>query len=227
MFLKKIYALMTAIPLIIPFNDLHAGNAHVVLHLKTGEQINRQLYAVNDSSLVVYARDANTEYLRIVMIRDIQKVTLKNKPKILLILKDGRQISRLLDSVSDSSLSIFEKETTLEGGHSEIISEVRSEEIHKIVFKGESKVLKGMGMGLLIGAGTGAVIGLASGDDQSGFFRFSAGEKALMGGIFFGGAGLLVGTVAGAATSTGDTEIEFFADQPFSLLKPFARHFER
>ena len=110
MFLKKIYALMIAIPLIVAIKDLHAKGAQVVLQLKTGEQISRELYSVNDSSLVLYTRDANTEFFRAVMIREIQKVTLKNKPKILLVLKDGRQISRLLDSVSDSSLIISEKE---------------------------------------------------------------------------------------------------------------------
>lgn len=60
--------------------------------------------------------------------------------------------------------------------------------------------LKGLGMGTLVGAGTGAVLGLASGDDPPGFLAFTAGEKALVLGVFFGATGAVVGLIAGALT---------------------------
>lgn len=57
--------------------------------------------------------------------------------------------------------------------------------------------LRGAGIGLLIGAGVGALIGIAHGSDPPGIISFSAGEKALMFGVPLGGAGVVLGAVAG------------------------------
>lgn len=62
----------------------------------------------------------------------------------------------------------------------------------------ERRVLKGLGVGMLIGAGSGVIIGLASGDDEGTFFAFSAEEKAAMAGIGLGLVGGAVGLVVGA-----------------------------
>lgn len=63
------------------------------------------------------------------------------------------------------------------------------------------QALKGLGMGMLAGAGAGAFIGLASGDDPPGtFLAFTAGEKAMVLGIFFGATGGVAGLIAGALT---------------------------
>ena len=62
----------------------------------------------------------------------------------------------------------------------------------------ERRVLGGLGKGLLIGAGGGAVLGLASGDDPPGWLSFSAEEKALMFGVMLGVTGGVVGLIAGA-----------------------------
>ena len=62
----------------------------------------------------------------------------------------------------------------------------------------ERKVLRSMGVGLLIGAGSGALLGLASGDDDPRqWFAFSAEEKAVIAGIGLGLTGGLVGLVTG------------------------------
>ncbi|MEJ7813164.1 MAG: hypothetical protein WKG32_22330 [Gemmatimonadaceae bacterium] len=61
---------------------------------------------------------------------------------------------------------------------------------------------KGMGMGLLIGAAGGAVLGYASGDDESGFIAFSAGEKAVLSGVVFGVLGTVIGGLAGLSSQT-------------------------
>lgn len=58
---------------------------------------------------------------------------------------------------------------------------------------------KGIGVGLLVGAGSGALIGLASGDDDPGLIAFSAEEKALALGLGLGLIGGVVGLIAGAA----------------------------
>jgi len=68
---------------------------------------------------------------------------------------------------------------------------------------------EGLGLGLLAGIGSGIVIGLASGDDHcppGGFclFQFSAGDKAILGGIVLGGAGLVLGALLGAVAGSRD-----------------------
>lgn len=58
--------------------------------------------------------------------------------------------------------------------------------------------LRGAGIGFVTGAVSGAVLGFASGDDDpSAWLAFTAGEKAAVAGIAFGGVGLLVGGIIG------------------------------
>lgn len=148
--------------------------------------------------------------------------------KVVLFLSDGQEVTGELLSVMDSALVI----STVEGADGESLQTqswsllvVRNQEILYVVVKGESKVLKGMGIGFLAGATLGASIGLASGDDpKNQFFSFTAGEKAEMGGIAFGGIGWLVGTIAGIASSTRDKVVEPLENIGFSSLKPLARN---
>ena len=60
------------------------------------------------------------------------------------------------------------------------------------------------GTGLLMGAFSGAFIGLASGDDPPGFLSFTAVEKAALGAFVLGGLGGVIGLIAGTV-SPGDT----------------------
>ena len=54
--------------------------------------------------------------------------------------------------------------------------------------------LRGGAIGLLVGAGVGAIIGLASGDDAPGtFLGLTAGEKAALGAAVFGVVGAVIG----------------------------------
>ncbi|NIV71632.1 hypothetical protein GWN26_03520 [Candidatus Saccharibacteria bacterium] len=61
-----------------------------------------------------------------------------------------------------------------------------------------------MGVGFLAGFSTGAIVGFASGDDESGWVRFTAAGKALIGGIALGTVGGITGLVIGAATGHKD-----------------------
>ncbi|HUS27932.1 MAG TPA: hypothetical protein VMZ53_05470 [Kofleriaceae bacterium] len=77
---------------------------------------------------------------------------------------------------------------------------------------------EGAGIGLAVGAVVGAALGFADGDDEcdenSGMwciFVFTAGEKAVMGGVVLGGIGAIVGLVAGAAT--GSKFVYSYGDQ--------------
>jgi hypothetical protein len=62
---------------------------------------------------------------------------------------------------------------------------------------------KGAALGFLIGAMTGAVAGLAQGDDPpDSFVRLTAGQKGLVLGVVGGGAGALLGVIIGASSQT-------------------------
>ena len=98
-------------------------------------------------------------------------------------------------------------------------------DVEKVKVAGNSRVLEGMGKGILYGGACGAVIGLLSGDDPpGGFLRFTAGEKALALGALFAGGGFVVGTIAGAASSTNDLEITPLPGGDFSVLKPLSKY---
>jgi hypothetical protein len=77
---------------------------------------------------------------------------------------------------------------------------------------------EGLGLGLLLGATIGATVFYASGDDECSsdefcILQFSAGEKAVIGGIAVGALGAIAGLIVGAATGSttvyedGDTRI--------------------
>ena len=77
--------------------------------------------------------------------------------------------------------------------------------IQNVLFEREGHFGAGLGYGLLIGVGTGALIGLASGDnEEGGFFRFNAGEKALIGGVVLGVPATIIGGIAGALQGIDD-----------------------
>jgi hypothetical protein len=72
------------------------------------------------------------------------------------------------------------------------------------------------GAGLLVGFSVGGLLGLASGDDQCRdwcIFKFTAGQKALIGGISLGVLGLAAGTIAGIIAGQ-QTTVEFDPPEP-------------
>jgi hypothetical protein len=71
-----------------------------------------------------------------------------------------------------------------------------------------SKAALGAFIGLLAGAGGGALLGSASGNDRSGLIQLSSSEKAGLFAFVFGVTGLTVGVIAGALSG---------ADESFSL----------
>jgi len=77
-------------------------------------------------------------------------------------------------------------------------------EIEKIIIEREGSFLSGAGTGFLIGGGIGAIAGLLSGSDTEGIIQFSAGTKALFGGLTLGTTFGLIGGILGASQGTDD-----------------------
>jgi len=224
MFLKRclIYA---ALLLAFTRHELLAKGAQIVVHLKDGRQMAGELHSVSDSSLVISRREAGAEHISQVSTKEIRQVVIKNKPQVVLQLKNGRQMKGKLHSVSDSSVIIF-----VQGSVSSLAfkNEVRNQEIQGAMIKGKSNVLKGIGLGLLIGAGTGAVIGgIAAAQADDPVEELLAPIVGIGSAMYGGIAGLAVGGIAGAATSTSSKEIELAPDRPFLFLKLLARYAER
>jgi hypothetical protein len=120
---------------------------------------------------------------------------------------DHKMINGRLYAINDSQVVLLKS-----GNNHQYIS---AENIKSFSLKRKNSVLKGALIGFGIGAVTGIVAGLASGDDPvytepvndpfSGIivainnsFAMTAGEKALWGGIGLGTSGAIIGTIIGA-----------------------------
>jgi hypothetical protein len=81
---------------------------------------------------------------------------------------------------------------------------LRPFEIDHILIQRDVHFWSKVGTGFLIGAGVGVVIGLVSGNDNSGLIRLSAGTKAAILGTSLGVTGAMVGGVVAAAQGIND-----------------------
>lgn len=80
-------------------------------------------------------------------------------------------------------------------------------EITKITIVKKGSFFKGMGLGLVIGGGSGALLGLASGDDKPGWFSMTAGQKAAVGGLGLGIISALTGGIIEAIKGIDETVV--------------------
>jgi hypothetical protein len=101
-------------------------------------------------------------------------------------------------------------------------TEIAIEEIRSVIVRKESKMLSSMGNGFLIGAGIGAVLGLASGDDEGYVINFSAGTKALIFGAGLGIIGAIIGIAIGSGQSE-DEELIIRNTEDLNYLHEFSR----
>jgi hypothetical protein len=150
--------------------------------------------------------------------------------RIVLGLQNQGVIAGRLLSVRDSALVISTNEA--HGNHIDAKSAdlivVKNQDIRRVFIKGKSRVLLGAGLGFVIGAVTGAMIGHAKGDDppnNPGEWRLAltADTKAVIGGILGGFAGSIVGGIVGDAASKVDIAIYQPMNHDLSALKPLAR----
>jgi len=146
---------------------------------------------------------------------------------VMVTLNDGGSVEGEVLSVRDTAVTISTAEDESEDflvKHPEVITIVRYQDVQKMIIRGESKLGAGMGKGFLIGAGTGALIGLASGGSTGGIVHISGPEMALIGGLGLRAVGFFIGTIAGIASSTSDREIVPQSNEDFRSLKMLARY---
>ena len=137
----------------------------------------------------------------------------KQNPVVLVNFKDQQIEGLLMGMVSDSLLiqNVTISADTL--NHLIAINEINHIRIIKKTRIGELTVY-----GLLIGAGTGLVIGFASGDDPPGWYSMTAGEKASVGALILG----MVGGILGGLTGLGagrDEEYDLSDQHYFQKVK--------
>lgn len=112
---------------------------------------------------------------------------------------NGKSVEGELIAVKQNAIIVLESSSA-----SDVSLELSEIDTVRIVKK--AKVLKGIGIGFAAGAGTGAVVGFASGNDEpGGFFNFTAGEKALIVGAALGTVGVILGAIFGAVAGSDQT----------------------
>jgi len=139
--------------------------------------------------------------------------------------KHGINYKGVIESINENELTLAQR-TPGTNDHSIpdfTLKTFHKDEIGSVFIEGESKVLSGLGYGGLAGFLTGALIGLASGDDDPGILKFSAGAKALIGGVALGVIGSAVGLVAGLISSTDDSVITIDSDDNFRSLDKYVQ----
>jgi len=90
------------------------------------------------------------------------------------------------------------KDSSIVFGTQQNLEDIAVSNLQLLKFRKKNAIGKSLGYGALIGFGIGGLIGLASGDDKSGFIRFTAEAKALGLGIIMSIPGAIVGATMGA-----------------------------
>ncbi len=138
----------------------------------------------------------------------------------------GGEFSGELLSVRPAELLLLARADAVDDSLPHYVSQIRRvpvKDIAHLHVDGQSRVIEGMGGGFALGAVVGGGIGFLTGDDESGFIRFTAGEKALIGGIAGGAFGLIIGTISGISSSRGGADIDHPQQTDLADLKSKSR----
>ena len=190
--MKKILIFLLIISLI-----LLEGCATIVGH-KVGSGINKEdLHSIKE----LESTDINEPANQPAEMSVLQNISFqaKENPFIVVSFQD-QQIEGLLMGVETDSVLLKTEQSLLLSQRSFLFSTIHRisiNEIHHIRVIKKSKSVEYLGYGLLMGVGTGIIIGLASGDDSSGYIQVTAAEKALIFGGVLGLPGGFIGAIVG------------------------------
>lgn len=140
----------------------------------------------------------------------------KHGAELLIQKRDGQDVRGELIAIKQNSLLLLESESSADVS-------VGVSDIEVIIFENKPKVMTRAGLGLLIGASAGVLLGFMYGSDEPGGIdepdrvSRSASKKALTLGAFFGLLGTLGGGIAGGLE--GSDEIIFMEGKSESEVK--------
>ena len=150
--------------------------------------------------------------------------------RITIMLRSGQEVKGELLSVREKSLVVTKVNDVSDWeltDHPEFIAAVSGQDIQKVIIKGKSHVLGGMGIGLLAGTLGGVIIGGSAGKtDNTTVNSISQPMFAAGGAVIFGLGGLLVGALIGGASSKGGEEINADSLQDLFYFRQYARYQE-
>jgi len=160
----------------------------------------------------------------------MEQLDIENRKKVespreaFITLKNGEKYKGELKMFSKDYLYLFAEDNWVYSTKNKRYK-IKIADVDSIIILGESKALSSMGWGALFGLVLGGVIGFASGSDSKGFVRFSAEEKALGLGGFFGFIGGIVGLIAGLVSSTDDEFIQYSSQEELIRLNDYAEYY--
>ena len=140
------------------------------------------------------------------------------KPGAILVVQkpDGQAVRGELLEVKDGILKLLVYENASK-------MDIRLDELSGLRIEKKSAILKGIGIGILAGSTTGALLGFLSGGyeaprDRWGIFSFTSGELAIGYGVSLGAIGGAIGGVVGAMKGT-DKSISLIGLSPEKLRR--------
>ncbi len=157
----------------------------------------------------------------LMVLGSISWATERQGAQVVVTLKSGGKITGELLAVKKDFLVLSADGSGMVRDESIAVQDVREVKVIR-----RSKAGTSMLIGLLAGAGTGAVIGYSDGNDEPGFFSFTARQKAAIMAVGAGLTGLLVGAIVAGANGA---DISFRLDngpkyKVHSALVELSRH---
>jgi len=151
----------------------------------------------------------------------------RNEPDVIISLKDERLVKGQLIMFSKDNLYLKSENEDPNKISQSADLKISNLSVSEINIVGQDNTWSSAGMGVLIGALLGGILGFAAGDDESGFIQFSSEEKALGLGITFGILGGLIGLIAGSSSSTDDYIIRYNSKMDLLKLKDYSKYYFR
>jgi hypothetical protein len=135
-------------------------------------------------------RESLTVILVLALFAPVLEAKERRGARLVVTKKDGTVVQGELLVVKGEDLILMDGSTS--EGITESLQEIQTIKVIK-----KSKLLKGLGIGFLVGAVPGALVGASKGQENPGLLEFTPGGGAVAGAIVFGTLGALIGGVVG------------------------------